>query len=732
MFRLWVWIIVLVLAGCGAGDGGGIASTPANSAAVATAGKTQVTISLGQSVAAGAISAPGVIPAGVQSMQVTARDVNGTVIAGPAIADVPTLTVTLSVPNGTGITFEIFAFDAFNAGGRKIYEGLSAPQDLAGTDVVVPVTMNLAVFVGATLNASDPVTGVVIVDLYGLVAGAIPPATSPLLWTATGGTLGTPTANGAGIQWTSPQKAGTYTITANVDTTVNPDQNPAINDVAVITVIDGIKPVITMLGTSPYTIQTGTAYIDAGATASDNFDGDITNSIVKTGAVNTLVPGIYTVTYNVSDAAGNAAVSVIRTVNVVDTTAPAFSNALADIYVEATGITTPYTFIAPSVTDTYGVASITPSNVGPFPVGLTVVIWTATDNAGNISTATQNVVITDTTVPTLSLTGTDPYTLEVGQTYVDAGATFSDLVDGTGAVTAVGTVSTTAPATVVLTYDYTDTAGNAAIQLTRTVNVVDTTAPAFSNALADIYVEATGITTPYTFIAPTVTDSYGVASIIPSNSGPFPVGLTAVIWTATDNAGNISTATQNVVITDTTAPVITLIGMDPYTLNVGQTYIDAGATFTDLVDGTGAVTAVGTVTTTAPNTVLLTYDYTDAAGNAAVTITRTVDVTTPSADIALTHSVSKAAPLAGEQVIFTITATNNGPNDATGVVVTNDIYTNVPASMSFDTYTVTQGLFDAATGVWNLGTLVNGTTATMDIYATPVVTTPIVSVSYTL
>ncbi|MCB0469258.1 MAG: DUF5011 domain-containing protein, partial [Flavobacteriaceae bacterium] len=58
------------------------------------------------------------------------------------------------------------------------------------------------------------------------------------------------------------------------------------------------------------------AYTELGATAVDNVDGDISANIVIGGSVNTSVVGTYQVTYNVSDTAGNAAVQVIRTVEV--------------------------------------------------------------------------------------------------------------------------------------------------------------------------------------------------------------------------------------------------------------------------------------------------------------------------------------------------------------------------------------------------------------------------------
>jgi len=85
---------------------------------------------------------------------------------------------------------------------------------------------------------------------------------------------------------------------------------------------DTIPPVITLLGEAEVTIGAGTAYVDAGATAWDNYDGNITADIVVTNHVNTAVVGIYHVIFNVTDTHGNKAVKVVRVVHVVDTTPP--------------------------------------------------------------------------------------------------------------------------------------------------------------------------------------------------------------------------------------------------------------------------------------------------------------------------------------------------------------------------------------------------------------------------
>ena len=91
-----------------------------------------------------------------------------------------------------------------------------------------------------------------------------------------------------------------------------------------VNVVDTTAPVITVTGDNPVTVELGSTYTDAGATASD-LSGDIT--VTTTGTVDDDTVGTYTLTYNASDASGNAATAVTRTVNVVDTTPPTITSA---------------------------------------------------------------------------------------------------------------------------------------------------------------------------------------------------------------------------------------------------------------------------------------------------------------------------------------------------------------------------------------------------------------------
>ena len=98
-----------------------------------------------------------------------------------------------------------------------------------------------------------------------------------------------------------------------------------------VTVPDVTAPVITLVGANPQTIEVGSPYVELGATALDDVDGDITGSIViDATAVNTAVVGSYVVTYDVTDSSGNPATQVTRTVDVVDTTVPVITLVGAD------------------------------------------------------------------------------------------------------------------------------------------------------------------------------------------------------------------------------------------------------------------------------------------------------------------------------------------------------------------------------------------------------------------
>jgi hypothetical protein len=84
--------------------------------------------------------------------------------------------------------------------------------------------------------------------------------------------------------------------------------------------LDDTAPVITLTGATSVTHEAGSRYLDANASWTDAVDG--IGVVYASGVVDAGVPGTYQLTFNYTDVAGNVAQEIIRTVEVVDTTAP--------------------------------------------------------------------------------------------------------------------------------------------------------------------------------------------------------------------------------------------------------------------------------------------------------------------------------------------------------------------------------------------------------------------------
>jgi hypothetical protein len=78
---------------------------------------------------------------------------------------------------------------------------------------------------------------------------------------------------------------------------------------------DRVSPDLRLVGDATVSIVAGGTYVEQGATAQDDIDGDITNKIRISGSINPSIVGTQTITYRVTDKAGNAS-SAVRTVKV--------------------------------------------------------------------------------------------------------------------------------------------------------------------------------------------------------------------------------------------------------------------------------------------------------------------------------------------------------------------------------------------------------------------------------
>ena len=496
-----------------------------------------------------------------------------------------------------------------------------------------------------------------------------------------------------------------------VDVTVSLDETNDIicgsvtsfSEFAIFELEDTTPPVITLLGTSPVDVEFGSVYADAGATASDNVDGDLTASIVTVNPVNTSALGPYTVTYDVTDSSGNGAVQVTRAVNVVDTTPPVITLlGTSPVDVEFGSVYADAGATASDNVDGDLTASIVTANpVDTGVLGPYTVTYDVTDSSGNAAVrVTHAVNVVDTTPPVIALLGASPVDVEFGSVYADAGATATDNVDGdlTASIVTVNPVNTSALGTYTVTYDVTDSSGNAAGQVTRTVNVVDTTAPVITLlGVSPVDVEFGSVYADAGATASDNVDGDLTASIVtvnPVNTGA--LGPYTVTYDVTDSSGNAAVqVTRTVNVVDTTPPVITLLGASPVDVEFGSVYTDAGATASDNVDGdlTATIVTANPVDTGALGTYTVTYDVTDSSGNAAVQVTRAVNVvdTTPPV-IALLGASPVDVEFGSVYADAGATASDNLDGDLTASIVT----ANPVDTGALGTYTVTYDVTDSS------------------------------------
>lgn len=182
---------------------------------------------------------------------------------------------------------------------------------------------------------------------------------------------------------------------------------------------DTEKPVITLKGNSEITLNQGDKYNDEGASATDNIDGDITSKIKVSGKVDTTKSGMYTITYTVTDKAGNRT-EATRKVTVVATTTT--------------------TMLATTKKTT------------------TKKSYTSSGSVKTTRATTQRI----TTPPTITLRGNSTITINQGASWRDPGFTAKDAKDNdlTGRVNVSGSVNASVAGAYMISYTVTDDWGN--------------------------------------------------------------------------------------------------------------------------------------------------------------------------------------------------------------------------------------------------------------------------------
>ena len=501
----------------------------------------------------------------------------------------------------------------------------------------------------------------------------------------TGGTqLGQTTATGGGVisfEPTTVMSDGSYTLTA---TATDGAGNTSPASGAVSLVVDTVSPgVPTVVVSSPTSDNTPTfsGVAEAGSTVELSAGGQSLGQVVVEGSGNysytpgtALGDGSYLVTATATDAAGNSSGASLGETLLVDTVAPV---------VPTLGGTSPVNTGSPQLTGEAEAGSTvviykgdtsmgqsTAGAGGEYSVTITALsdgshalTAKATDAAGNTSLASEAfTVIIDTVAPAVpTISGTSPTndatpvltgTAEAASTVTvyDGGTALGQATVDTGGLYSFvsGTLSEGGH---VITATATDAAGNTSGASGSLSLVVDQTAPEITLTGGEVTVAHAGT---YTDPGATAQDGVdGTMSVEVSHAvDTATVGVYTVNYSVTDSAGNTGTESRTVRVTDQTAPVITLVGAATVTVEASTSYLDAGASAEDAVDGNltgtlGTENPINETTIKQPGSYTVTYTSTDSAGNSA-SATRTVNVVDTMAPVITLNGAAAVNQEAGE------------------------------------------------------------------------------------
>ena len=285
-------------------------------------------------------------------------------------------------------------------------------------------------------------------------------------------------------------------------------------------------------------------------TATDNLEGNITNKIVVTGTVNVNINGVYKLTYTVSDISGNV-ITATRTIT-VDNTAPIISGTtnqtivLNSMFNPSTGVTATDKLDG-NITNKIIVTGTVNVNAN----GVYILTYTVSDRSGNVKTAVRTITV-DNTAPVIS--GITSQTIALNAPFNPlTGVVASDKLDGniTNLITVTGSVNVSVKGIYKLTYTVSDRSGNVKT-VVRTITV-DNVAPviigatSLTIALNSEFNPLTGVT-GIDKLDGNITNKIVVTGTVNVNVK----GVYKIVYTVSDNSGNIKTVDRTITVKDYT------------------------------------------------------------------------------------------------------------------------------------------------------------------------------------
>jgi hypothetical protein len=458
---------------------------------------------------------------------------------------------------------------------------------------------------------------------------------------------------------------------------------------------------VTVTGLAPVIVTPGDIVVnnDPGMNgAVVNFAATETTAIPASTITYTTAPGSFftvgthTVTATATNAVGSS--SVDFNVIVVDHEKPTIATA-ADIAVnnDENACAAIVTTTAPAASDNTSIESVTGVRADgllltdAYPVGSTVITWTAKDVNGNSNSSTQTITVTDNQLPTITAPASVTVTANAG---LCAASNVNLGLPVTSDNCAVATVTNDAPASffvgaTTVTWTVTDIHGNVSTA-TQIVTVTDDELPVIVNTPINITQsnDQGNCGAIVSWTAATATDNCpGVTISSDHQSGEiFPVGTTTVTYTATDAHGHTVTSSFTITVNDTELPTVLTQAKTIYLdasghANISVADINHGSTDNCAIDQITLDKTAFDCSNLGANTVNLTVTDIHGNVNSAIAIVTVKDEIAPilsaaPADAivecnAVTHAaVLTATDNCSATVIFTETRTNGkSSNDYT-------------------------------------------------------------------
>lgn len=234
----------------------------------------------------------------------------------------------------------------------------------------------------------------------------------------------------------------------------------------------------------------------------------------------------------------------------------------------------------------------------------------------------------DHEAPVITLIGDPVITLNVHDIYTEQGAEVTDDYDSGLLTTITGEVNTDVLGSYTVHYNAIDSSGNQAIEVSRTINVIDTEKPViFLNGSSPVIVPVHGT---YTEEWATINDNYDT-DLIPTITGSVnvdQVGSYTLQYNVVDSSGNVADEVSRTVnVVDNEKPSINLIGTNPQVIEVHDSYTEFGANVSDNFDTD--ITPTVDSSNVDINTVgsyIVHYNAVDSSGNPADQVDRVVNV----------------------------------------------------------------------------------------------------------